>query len=113
MKTFKLQIVTPERSEILQNIYSITAESVMGKFTALSDHEPFMMQLKPCIIHTVNSQNIVKEFFVNNATIKIMPGLYSIIAEELYNIETIDKNFLASYYDPKIALKIAQTLNLE
>ena len=112
MKTFKLQLVTYSKSEIFDNVYSVAAESVNGKFTALADHEPFIMRLKPCIVSVVMSDNLKRKFFVNESIIKIMPVMYTVVAEELYAIGEIDENFIASYHDKNIASKIARELGV-
>lgn len=112
MKTFKLQLVTYSKSEIFNDVYSVAAEGTNGKFTAFANHEPFIIRLKPCIINIINDNNLKRKFFVNGAIIKIMPVMYTIVAEELYKEEEIDKDFIASYKNKNIAIKIAKELGV-
>jgi F0F1-type ATP synthase epsilon subunit len=104
--TFKLELVTPNSYTVFDNVKSISAESELGDFTALSNHERYMIKLKPCIIDIMINSTMRKKYFINNGVIKIRPAIYCIIAEEIKDINDISDDFIKNYPDKKIADKI-------
>ncbi len=55
-KTFKLEIVTPERVVYSDAVQSISADGTEGAFGVLADHAPLITELRTSIL-TVNDAN--------------------------------------------------------
>jgi F-type H+-transporting ATPase subunit epsilon len=55
-KTFKLEIVTPERVVYSDTVQSISADGTEGAFGVLADHAPLITELRTSIL-TVNDAN--------------------------------------------------------
>ena len=55
-KTFKLEVVTPERVVYNDTVQSISADGTEGAFGVLADHAPLITELRTSIL-TVNDAN--------------------------------------------------------
>ncbi len=55
-KTFKLEIITPEKVVYSDSVQSISADGTEGSFGVLADHAPLITELKTSIL-TVNDAN--------------------------------------------------------
>jgi F-type H+-transporting ATPase subunit epsilon len=55
-KTFKLEIITPEKVVYSDSVQSISADGTEGSFGILADHAPLITELKTSIL-TVNDAN--------------------------------------------------------
>lgn len=81
--TFKLELVTPNNYVVLDQVKSVSAEGESGHFTALSNHERFIINLKPGVVAVVMAAGTHKKYFVTNGEMQIRPSIYRIIADEI------------------------------
>lgn len=53
--TFELEILVPDETVLRTEVESLQAADSSGRFGLLSDHEPFLTLLAPCILEFVES----------------------------------------------------------
>jgi len=53
----KLEVVTPERRVVHEEVTELTAPGLLGEFGVLGGHEPFVTVLRPGILHYRRAEN--------------------------------------------------------
>ncbi len=88
-KTFALQIVTPDRMVLQKDVESVTATGVVGEFTALPMHVPFLAALSiGSLAYRENGR--LAYVFVSGGFADVTPDRVLILAEAAELPEEID-----------------------
>ncbi|MEQ1899588.1 MAG: ATP synthase F1 subunit epsilon [Devosia sp.] len=78
----KIEIVSPEKLVLSQDVRSVTVPGADGYFTVLGEHAPLMTTLKPGFITVTDTANASRVFYVRGGFADIAPHALTILAEE-------------------------------
>ena len=78
----KLEIVSPERLVMSEQVSSVTVPGTDGYFTVLGDHAPLMTTLKPGFVTAIGATGTSHVFYVRGGFADISPAGLTILAEE-------------------------------
>ena len=78
----KIEIVSPERLVLSEQVRSVTVPGAEGYFTVLGDHAPLMSTLKPGFITVTDNANVAHVFYVRGGFVDVAPEALTILAEE-------------------------------
>lgn len=87
----KLEIVSPERLLLSEQVRSVTVPGVEGYFTVLGDHAPMMTVLRAGFITVVDPQGISHVYYVSGGFADISPEGLTILAEDAKPIAEFDR----------------------
>jgi F-type H+-transporting ATPase subunit epsilon len=77
-----IEIVSPERLALSDDVRSVTVPGVEGYFTVLGEHAPLMSVLRPGFITVTDLQNIAHVYYVRGGFADVAPTGLTILAEE-------------------------------
>jgi F-type H+-transporting ATPase subunit epsilon len=77
-----IEIVSPEKLVLSQDVRSVTVPGAEGYFTVLGEHSPLMSTLKPGFITVTDLQNVAHVFYVRGGFADVAPTGLTILAEE-------------------------------
>lgn len=80
--TTRLDIVSPERLVISEEVASVTVPGTEGYFTVLGDHAPLMTTLKPGFITAVDSAGASRGFYVAGGFAEVSPTGVTVLADD-------------------------------
>lgn len=98
----KLEIVTPEKSVVSEDVEIVMAPGSLGEFGVLIGHTPFMSTLKMGSVHYKNKEGQERFVFVSGGFAEALPDKVTILAESAERRADIDME------RAKSALKRAQ-----
>ncbi len=98
MATMKVDLVSPER--LLASVDADMAQipGMMGDFTAMPGHAPFLSTLRPGVL-TIHSGGAQTAYFVTGGFAEVSPEAASVLAEEAVERDRLTRGFL----DEKLA----------
>lgn len=98
MATMKVDLVSPER--LLASVDAEMAQipGMMGDFTAMPGHAPFLSTLRPGVV-TIHAGGQQTAYFVTGGFAEVSPGAASVLAEEAVERAALTRAFL----DAKLA----------
>jgi len=77
-----IEIVSPERLTLSDDVRSVTVPGAEGYFTVLGEHAPLMSVLKPGFITVTDLQNVAHVYYVRGGFADVAPTGLTILAEE-------------------------------
>jgi F-type H+-transporting ATPase subunit epsilon len=86
----KLEVVTPEKYVISEDVEIVMAPGTLGEFGVLSGHTPFLTSLKPGPIRYKDSAGKEKIVFVSGGFSEALPDRVTILAESAERQQDID-----------------------
>ena len=86
----KLEVVTPEKYVVSEDIEIVMAPGTLGEFGVLSGHTPFLTSLKPGRISYKDSSGNEKVIFVSGGFSEALPDRVTILAESAERRRDID-----------------------
>ena len=87
----KLEIVSPERLVMSEQVNSVTVPGTDGYFTVMGDHAPLMTTLKPGFVTAVAASGS-SQFYVRGGFADISPAGLTILAEEAREAADFDRS---------------------
>ncbi len=87
----KLEIVSPERLLLSQQVRSVTVPGTDGYFTVLGDHAPFMTTLRSGFITVVDQAGISHVYYVRGGFADVNAEGLTVLAEEAKPVAEFDK----------------------
>jgi F-type H+-transporting ATPase subunit epsilon len=78
----KIEIVSPERLVVSEQVRSVTVPGAEGYFTVLGEHAPLMSTLKPGFITVTDMGNIAHVYYVRGGFADVAPSGLTILAED-------------------------------
>lgn len=78
----KLEIVSPERLVLSEQVRSVTVPGAEGYFTVLGDHAPLMTTLKPGFVTAIGDGGTTHSFYVRGGFADISAEGLTILAED-------------------------------
>ena len=77
-----IEIVSPERLVLSEDVRSVTVPGAEGYFTVMGEHAPLMSVLRPGFITVTDMSNIAHVFYVRGGFADVAPTGLTILAEE-------------------------------
>lgn len=87
----KLEIVSPERLVLSEQVASVTIPGAEGYFSVLGDHAPMMSTLKPGFITTHDAGGKTEQFYVRGGFVDVSPAGVTILAEQAVPASEFDR----------------------
>jgi len=79
--TIKLEIVTPEKIVVQEDVQIVAAPGVLGEFGVLTGHTPFMTSLKTGTIRFTDANGSPDCVFVSDGFAEALPNQVTVLAE--------------------------------
>jgi F-type H+-transporting ATPase subunit epsilon len=89
-KSFKLEIVTPERQVLAQDVTSLVAPGVEGYLGVLADHAPLMCELAMGEISIVDTDGQETHIAISGGFMEVKENTVRILADTAERAEEID-----------------------
>ncbi len=86
----KLEVVTPEKSVISEDVHIVMVPGSEGEFGVLAGHTPFLTSLKVGSVHWRDSTGKEVAAFVNGGFAEALPDRVTILAESAERRRDID-----------------------
>ncbi|MEX1330446.1 MAG: F0F1 ATP synthase subunit epsilon [Desulfobacterales bacterium] len=86
----KLEIVTPDKAIVSEEVKIIMAPGSLGEFGVLTGHTPFLTTLKTGIVRYTDAKGTERYVFVNGGFAEALPNKVTILAESAEKREDID-----------------------
>ena len=83
--TTQLEIVSPEKLVISEQVTSVTVPGSEGYFTVLGDHAPLITTLKPGFITAIDAAGATHSVYVVGGLAEVTPTGVTILADEARN----------------------------
>jgi F-type H+-transporting ATPase subunit epsilon len=91
VKTFQLEIITPERSIFKGPVTSVVVQATGGKMGILANHAPLVASLDPGPMKVVREDGAFEVFAIGGGFIEVVDGRVQVIADVAEQAETIDE----------------------
>jgi F-type H+-transporting ATPase subunit epsilon len=88
--SIRLEIVTPERTVVSEDVQIVMAPGVLGEFGVLIGHTPFLTALKTGAVRYTDSQGSERMVFVSGGFAEALPQKVTILAESAERRRDID-----------------------
>ena len=88
----KLEIVTPDKAVVSEDVQIVMAPGSLGEFGVLAGHTPFLTTLKSGIIRYTDAQGTEQYVFVNGGFAEALPDKVTVLAESAEKRKDIDLN---------------------
>jgi len=88
--SIRLEIVTPEKTVISEDVQIVMAPGVLGEFGVLIGHTPFLTALKTVAVRYADSQGGEHMVFVSGGFAEALPQKVTILAESAERRRDID-----------------------
>lgn len=86
----RLEIVTPEKAVVSEDVRIVMAPGVLGEFGVLIGHTPFMTALKMGTIRYVDAEGKERFVFISGGFAEALPHKVTILAESAERSPYID-----------------------
>lgn len=91
-KTFKFELVSPERILASEEVSMVVVPGGDGDFGVLAEHAPLVSSIRPGVVAVYMPSGEVKKIFVSGGFADVTGKLCSVLAEEAVNVNDIDRN---------------------
>ncbi len=98
-QTIKLEIVTPEKYVISQDVKIVMAPGTLGEFGILPNHTPFLSSLETGKVHFRDLQDKEHVVFISGGFFEALPDRVTILAETAEMREKIDIDRAKAAYE--------------
>ena len=88
--TIKLEIVTPEKILVSEDVQIVMAPGVLGEFGVLIGHTPFLTALKAGAVRYTDAQGDDHLVFVSGGFAEALPDRVTVLAESAERRRDID-----------------------
>jgi F-type H+-transporting ATPase subunit epsilon len=109
----KLEVVTPEKNVVSEDVQIIMAPGTLGEFGVLRGHTPFLTSLKTGRLHYRDVNGNEKVVFVSGGFAEALPDRVTVLAESAERRRDIDvKRATASLERAQKRLSADKTENI-
>lgn len=88
--SIRLEIVTPEKTVVSEDVQIVMAPGVLGEFGILIGHTPFLTALKTGAVRYTDTQSAEHMVFVSGGFAEALPQKVTILAESAERRRDID-----------------------
>jgi len=89
-ENIRLEIVTPEKSVVSEDVQIVVAPGSLGEFGVLVGHTPFLSTLKVGTVRYTDAKGAEKSVFVSSGFAEALPDKVTILAESAERRRNID-----------------------
>jgi F-type H+-transporting ATPase subunit epsilon len=89
-ENIRLEVVTPEKSVVSEEVQIVMAPGDQGEFGVLSGHTPFMTSLKTGTVHYEDANGKARYVFVSGGFAEALPDRVTILADSAERRKDID-----------------------
>jgi F-type H+-transporting ATPase subunit epsilon len=86
----KLEVVTPEKIVVSEDVQIVAAPGTLGEFGVLSGHTPFMTSLKTGTIRYTDASGAEHSVFISGGFAEALPTKVTVLAESAERRRDID-----------------------
>ncbi len=86
----KLEVVTPDRAVVSEDVQIVMAPGSLGEFGVLIGHTPFLTTLKTGIIRYTDAQGTERYVFVSGGFAEALPDKVTVLAESAERSSEVD-----------------------
>ena len=86
----KLEVVTPEKSVVSEDVKMIIAPGSLGEFGVLIGHTPFLSTLKVGSLRYMDANNTERYVFISGGFAEALPDKVTVLAESAERRRDID-----------------------
>jgi F-type H+-transporting ATPase subunit epsilon len=86
----KLEVVTPEKAVVDEDVQMVIAPGALGEFGVLSGHTTFLTTLKVGIIQYTDANGKEKYVFVSGGFAEALPDKVTVLAESAERRQDVD-----------------------
>ena len=86
----KLEVVTPEKIVVREDVQIVAAPGTLGEFGVLSGHTPFMTTLKTGTIRYTDAGGAERSVFIGGGFAEALPNKVTVLAESAERRRDID-----------------------
>jgi F-type H+-transporting ATPase subunit epsilon len=91
MAEINLEIITPEKSVVKEEVDSVTIPGSLGSFQVLKNHAPLVSNFEIGVI-TVKKNGETKYFTTSGGTVEVEDNKVLVLANTAENVDKIDVN---------------------
>ena len=85
-KTFKLQVVTPDKQHLSEDVTFVALPGTVGEFGVLADHAPFLAALKEGVMK-VEKDREARSYRIGGGYAEIMRNSVIVLVETMQPLE--------------------------
>lgn len=89
-QNIRLEVVTPDRSVVDEDVQIVVAPGTLGEFGVLSGHTPFLSTLKVGTIRYKDVNGVERYVFVSGGFSEVLPDKVTVLAESAERRRDID-----------------------
>lgn len=89
-KTFKFEIITPEKVVYSDSVQSITADGTAGSFGVLADHAPMIAELQTSILAVTDANNKSIRFAIDGGFFEVMANNVVVLTDNCVKEGEVD-----------------------
>ena len=108
-KNFNLEIISPEKIIISENVNSVTIPSFEGEMTILLDHIPLITFLRPGILRIEGSKE--SEYFVEEGTVEFSNNTLIVLSSTIIPLENVKGENISKMIEASKALLAKENLS--
>ena len=86
----KLEIVTPDKAVVSEDVKIVMAPGSLGEFGVLTGHTPFLTTLRTGIVRFTDVKGTEQYVFVNGGFAEALPNKVTVLAESAERREDVD-----------------------
>jgi F-type H+-transporting ATPase subunit epsilon len=88
----KLEIVTPEKAVVSEDVQIVMAPGICGEFGVLPGHTTFLTTLNIGVLKYIDKNGVERKVFINGGFAEALPDKVTILAESSERRRDIDVN---------------------
>ena len=89
-ENIKLEVVTPQKAVVSEEVQIVMAPGSLGEFGVLANHTPFLTSLNAGLLRYTDSSDKEQLVFVNGGFAEALPDKVTVLAESAELKEDID-----------------------
>lgn len=90
MANIRLEVVTPDRTVVSEEVQTVTVPGSIGEFGVLAGHTPFLTTLKMGIIRYNDVDGVERCVFISEGFAEALPDKVTVLAESAERRRDID-----------------------
>ena len=91
---FKLEIISPEKIILSEDVKMVTLPSYEGEMGVLKNHISIITFLRPGIIRVQKKEKNIDDFFVQDGTVEYFNDNLIVLSASVMNIKDLSKEFV-------------------
>ena len=89
-KTFKFEVITPEKVVYSDSVLGITADGTEGSFGVLADHAPFITEIQTSILTVNDGNNKTIRFALDGGFLEVFANNVVVLTDACVTEDEID-----------------------